>query len=170
MAPNFLYKHYKQIHMCKNEKLIGLLNDLIRINNDRFEGYKNLLTAKISLDKDVRLLVYNMADQSRANTTALLSEVIRLRTAEATGASFSAAIYRPAMGLAKPFTARDSQAILEACKMREEIVQKSYYDVICMAEEIPDRILNVVSDQKRELKRAANMISVFRHVPRAAAA
>ena len=156
--------------MQKNEKLIGMLNDLIRINNDRFEGYKNLLTEKISLDKDVSLLVYNMASQSRTNSSVLITEVIKLRTAENTGVSFSADIYRPTMGLSKSFDGKDSQSILAACKLREELVQKAYYDVLCVSAEIPERILNIISDQKREMKSTANMIRVSSHIPRASVA
>lgn len=146
--------------MHKNEKLIGMLNDLIRINNDRFEGYKNLLTKNIGLHKEIRLLVFNMADQSRTFTTALILETARLRTAEVTGASFSASIYRPTMGLAKEFCDNNEPAILIDCQRREELIQKAYYDALSLATEIPDRILNLVSDQKRELKITSSMIKV----------
>ena len=148
--------------MHKNEKLIGMLNDLIRINNDRFEGYKNLLAEKNVIDNDIRLLVFNMADQSRANTSALITEVIKLRTADVTGASFSASIYRPNMGLKKSVSTGDRHSILESCKMREEIIQKAYYDALSLAAEIPDAILNLISDQKREMKSVNNMINIYR--------
>jgi len=156
--------------MHKNEKLIGMLNDLIRINNDRFEGYKNLLAEKNVIDNDIRLLVFNMADQSRANTSALITQVIKLRTANVTGASFSASIYRSSIGLNKGFTAYDRHSILESCKLREEVIQKAYYDAISLAAEIPDHILNLISDQKREMKSVNNMINICLQTSRAVAA
>ncbi|MES2645625.1 MAG: DUF2383 domain-containing protein [Bacteroidota bacterium] len=144
--------------MQKNEKLIGVLNDLIRINNDRFEGYKNLLTSQVQLGKEQRLLVYNMADQSRAFTSDLITEVIKLRTAENSGASLSAGIYRQSMSFSSSFSGVTQNEILLACQHLEEAIQKAYYDAICMAIEVPDRILNLVNDQKREMKVASSMI------------
>lgn len=147
--------------MQKNEKLIGILNDLVQINNDRFEGYKSLLTKKVNLHRELRMLVYNMADQSRAFSSDLISELIKLRTNNTTGASFTAGLSRSTTGIARPFAENDVDGILHSCKQREETIQKAYYDALSMAIEIPDTILNLINDQKREMRITSYLI----HVP-----
>lgn len=144
--------------MKSNEKLIGLLNDLIRINNDRYEGYSSLLSRKVILDKDVWMLVYNLASQSRVNASNLIAEVIKLRTATATGASVSCGIYIQTLGLKNYIPAGDRQAILESCRHREEVVQKAYYDSLSLGLEMPDSIAALITDQKREMKISSGLL------------
>jgi hypothetical protein len=156
--------------MQKNEKLIGVLNDLIRINNDRFEGYKNLLTSKPALQNELGLLLLIMTNQSRAFTSDLIAEVIKLRTIENSGSSFSAGIYRQSISLANSFAGNSRDEIFQYCQNLELVIQKVYYDATCMAVEIPDRILNLVNDQKRELKVTSSRIKETLVLKHAAAA
>ena len=140
--------------MNTTEKLTGMLNDLIRINNDRYEGYASLLSRKINLDKDVSAMVCNLARQSRMNSSALIIEAVKLRTKTQTGSSFSAGIYSPLMGIKSPLSGNDRHSILDNCRHREELVQKAYYDALSSGIDIPENIAVMIADQKSEMKSA----------------
>jgi len=47
--------------MERNEKTIGVLNDLIRINNDRIEGYERAVRETNEGDMDLRNIFNRMA-------------------------------------------------------------------------------------------------------------
>jgi hypothetical protein len=146
--------------MKNHEKLIGLVNDLIRVNNDRYSSYSALLSRNIILDRDVWLLVCNLAAQSRSNSVQLINEAIKLRNAEGTGSSLTAGIYSNAPGLKEPIVFADRSTLLAECKRREEVVQKVYYDALSFGIELPDEMIALVSDQKREMKISASLFVV----------
>ena len=51
--------------MEKNERAIEVLNDLIRINNDRIEGYEKAVDKANETDMDLRSIFNRMAQESR---------------------------------------------------------------------------------------------------------
>jgi uncharacterized protein (TIGR02284 family) len=144
--------------MISNEKLAGMLNDLIRINNDRYEGYASLLSRKVILDKDIWKLVCDLARQSRMNSSALIGQAIKLRTSQQTGSNLTAGIYSPQMGIKSELSGIDRQCILENCRHREDLVQKAYYDALSSGIDIPEDIAILIADQKKEMK-AASMLA-----------
>ena len=140
--------------MNTNEKLTGMLNDLISINNDRYEGYARLLSRRSPLDKDVCNLLCNLARQSRLNSAALLIEAVKLRTKTQTGSSFTAGIYSPLLGIKSPLAGTDRTSVLENCRHREDLIQKAYYDALSSGIDIPESIAALLADQKRDMKQA----------------
>ena len=144
--------------MTSNEKLAGMLNDLIRINNDRYEGYASLLSRKITLDRDIWKLVCDLARQSRMNSSSLLVATVKLRTSERTNSSLSAGIYSPLMGFKSSLAGIDRDCIIENCRHLEELVQKAYYDALSSGIDIPEDIALLISEQKKEMKEASLMV------------
>jgi uncharacterized protein (TIGR02284 family) len=149
--------------MISNEKLAGMLNDLIRINNDRYEGYANLLSRKVILDGDVWKLVCDLAKQSRMNSSSLIVAAIKLRTSQQTGSNLSAGIYSPHMGIKTEISGLDRQCILDNCRHREDLVQKAYYDALSSGIDIPEDVAILIAEQKKEMK-AASMLVRAKHV------
>ena len=140
------------------EKLAGVLNDLIRINNDRYDGYASLLSRKIILDKDIWKLVCDLAKQSRINSSTLLVAAIKLRTSEKTNSSLSAGIYSPLMNIKTSLAGNDRDSMIENCRHFEELVQKVYYDALSSGIDIPEDIALLISEQKKEMKEASLMV------------
>jgi uncharacterized protein (TIGR02284 family) len=146
--------------MKSNEKLAGMLNDLIRLNNDRYEGYANLLSRKVILDGDVWTLVCDLAKQSRMNSSALIVQAIKLRTSQQTCSNLSAGIYSPLMGIKSEIGGMDRDCILENCRHREDLVQKVYYDALSSGIDIPEDVAALLTDQKKEMKAASMLVRV----------
>ena len=65
--------------MNTNEKLTEVLNDLIRINNDRTTGYLNASDEAKTIDVDLQATFNKMADESRKYAAQLTNEVNEVR-------------------------------------------------------------------------------------------
>ena len=61
--------------MEKNERAIEVLNDLIRINNDRIEGYEKAIDKANETDVDLRAIFNRMAQESRKYANDLTTHV-----------------------------------------------------------------------------------------------
>ncbi len=148
--------------MEKNEKLIGILNDLIRINNDRVQGYRKAIAETGAIDADLRNVFQRFADDSRKNTSGLTTEVIKLRGEAATGATFSGKVYRAWMDVKTTFTGKDRLAILELCEHGEDVAQEAYDEALASKVEIPAHIRTIITDQKADLKKAHDTVKSYR--------
>ncbi len=61
--------------MQHNEDMVSVLNDLIRINNDRINGYEKAITETKDADDDLKSVFRRMADESRQHKSELIVEV-----------------------------------------------------------------------------------------------
>src|SRR2546421_9780279 len=113
-----------------NENLTGVLNDLIRINNDRIEGYKRAAKEADDSDVDLKALFNRMADESRQYVAELTREVIKLGGEPATGTTASGKIYRAWMDVKATFTGKDREALLASCEFGEDAAQKAYQEAL----------------------------------------
>src|SRR5437868_6036884 len=103
------------IVMQTNEELIEVLNDLIRINNDRIEGYEKAITETKDIDVDLKTLFRRMADQSRGNKTELVQEVQKKGGgADTNSTTNSGKIYRAWMSVKATFAGKDRKSVLAA--------------------------------------------------------
>ena len=57
------------------EKSVEILNDLIRINNDRIEGYEHAFNELEDDDFDLKTIFQNYREESIQNVDALTAEV-----------------------------------------------------------------------------------------------
>lgn len=108
------------------EKIVSLLNDLIRINHDRVVGYERALEELKEGDGDLKTLFQRYITESREYTHELTQEVKRLGGDPADGTTNSGKIYRVWMDLKSAITGKDRKTILENCEFGEDAAQKAY--------------------------------------------
>ena len=77
-----------------NTSLTELLNDLIRINNDRIEGYEKAISETDEIDMDLKAIFSKMENESRDNVRELNAAVETLGETPAEGTTVSGKIYR----------------------------------------------------------------------------
>ena len=138
--------------MERNEKVTGILNDLIRINHDRIVGYEKAIDELKSEDADLRTLFQRYIQESRGYADELTHEVTRLGGDPADGTTNSGKIYRVWMDLKAVVTGHDRKTVLNNCEFGEDAAQKAY-DMALNADvayEAPLRDLSV--QQKAKLK------------------
>ena len=102
--------------METNESLVEVLNDLIRINNDRIDGYEKALEEVEDSDLDLRGIFHKMANESREYVQELSREVAALGGEVASGTTNSGKIYRVWMDIKATFTGHDRTSVLESCE------------------------------------------------------
>ena len=141
------------------------LNDLIRINNDRIEGYSKA-TAQAN-DQDLQSLFSQFVQQSRQFANELRG-LVNIRygsddndkqvTDETTA---SGKIYRAWMEVKDKFTGGTRKSVLSSCEFGEDAAQKAYKTALEDEDLAPD-VRGVIERQKAELLDAHNQVKAMR--------
>ena len=151
------------IVMQHNEDLIEVLNDLIRINNDRVEGYEKAITETKDIDTDLQSLFRRMADQSRQNKTELVQEVQKKGGgADTNSTTNSGKIYRAWMSVKATFAGKDRKSVLAACEFGEDAAQKAYKEALESEATMDVDIRQLIVKQQASLKESHDLIKRHR--------
>ncbi len=145
-----------------NDNLTEVLNDLIRINNDRITGYEKAADEARNIDVDLRTIFSRMAEESRQYAAELTQEVVKLGGEPATGTTNSGKIYRVWMDVKATFTGSNRQAILENCEFGEDAAQKAYDSALKSDAEINADVRQLITKQKASLKTSHDVIKKYR--------
>jgi uncharacterized protein (TIGR02284 family) len=148
--------------MAQNKEVIEVLNDLIRINNDRTAGYTRAAEDTKVVDVDLRTIFERFADESRQYAIELTSQVGRLGGEPATGTTASGKIYRAWMNVKDMFTGKDRHALLASCEYGEDAAQRAYEDALTADTPLPTDIMQLITSQKASLRNAHDMIKRYR--------
>lgn len=138
-----------------------VLEDLIKINNDRIEGYEKALKDLKPEDADLRILFLRAIDQSRTIRSALGRELETLGSDIPTGTSASGSIHRAWLELKATFTGHGRHAILASCEFGEDAIQKAYESALS-SEHLPEYLSRTVLEEKQELKTIHDEIKALR--------
>lgn len=148
--------------MATNDNLIEVLNDLIRINNDRIVGYEKASDEARNIDIDLRAVFSRMADESRQYAAELTQEVVKLGGEAATGTTNSGKIYRVWMDVKATFSGSTRQAILENCEFGEDAAQKAYDSALKTDADLTADVRQLIANQKSSLKTSHDVIKKYR--------
>jgi uncharacterized protein (TIGR02284 family) len=136
----------------ENEKVIGILNDLVRINHDRVEGYEKAIDELKDEDADLKALFGRYVTESREYARELTTEVSRLGGDPADGTTNSGKIYRVWMDLKAAITGKDRKTILNNCEFGEDAAQKAYDTALNTDVDLEPSIRELIVRQKATLK------------------
>ena len=138
--------------MERNEKIRDILNDLIRINNDRVVGYGKAIDELKPEDADLAALFNRYINESKQYSDELTHEVTRLGGDPADGTTNSGKIYRVWMDLKAAITGKDRQTILNNCEFGEDAAQKAYDMALNSDTELDPPLRDLIVRQKTQLK------------------
>ena len=150
-----------------NENTIEVLNDLIRINNDRIDGYEKAIAEVEDIDIDLKGIFQKMANESRENVSELSGQVATLGGEMATGTTSSGKIYRVWMDIKATFTGHDRQSVLESCEYGEDAAQEAYDDALASDAELSVDLRQIITSQKASLLESHDLIKKYRDVHQA---
>lgn len=153
--------------MENNQKTIEVLNDLIRINNDRIEGYEKAIRETNESDVDLHSVFSKMADESRQYRTELSEEVRRLGGDPSSSTTGQGKIYRVWMDIKTAFSTKERQSVLELCEYGEDAAQKAYQEAL-EEKELPSDIRSLVQHEKESLRSSHDTIKNYRDLQRSA--
>jgi uncharacterized protein (TIGR02284 family) len=112
----------------ENEKTIDVLNTLIQINNDRFEGYDTAF--KETEEQDLKTLFSQFMLTSQKCKQELVNEVIRLGGVPTESTRMTGKFFRIWMDVKAFITGKDRKNILSSCEFGENIAIKTYQKVL----------------------------------------
>lgn len=144
-----------------NENTVDVLNDLVRINNDRVEGYNK---AGENTEKDNFDLISTfgkMKDQSNDYLKDLSALIIKYGGEVADDSTTMGKIYRTWMDVQNAFTSDDRQVVLNECEFGEDAAQKAYKMALDETE-LTEEARSLIAMQKSALKDAHDLIKAYR--------
>lgn len=146
-----------------NKEAITVLNDLLRINSDRIEGYEKAASEIKELsDSDLKSLFYMMAEESRRYKTTLTEAVTRLGGEPATATSAAGDIYRVWMDVKAAFSGDDALAALQSCEFGEDNALKAYRNALKQDITWPIGTREILESQYASLKASHDKIKRLR--------
>lgn len=138
--------------MEKNEKVIGVLNDLLRINHDRIVGYEKAIDELKDEDADLKTLFHRYTQESKQYSNQLTHEVTRLGGNPTDGTTNSGKVYRVWMDLKAAIAGKDRKTILENCEFGEDAAQKAYDMALNSDVELKATLRELLIQQKAALR------------------
>ena len=145
-----------------NEKVIGVINDLIRINNDRVVGYEKAIEELKDGDADLKILFQKYITDSRQYSRELTTEVTRLGGDPAQGTTNSGKIYRVWMDVKAAFSGDDALAALQSCEFGEDNALKAYRNALQKDITWPIGTREILESQYASLKASHDKIKRLR--------
>ncbi len=144
-----------------NENTVDVLNDLVRINHDRIEGYTK---AEQNTDKDNFDLISTfgkMKNQSNDYLLDLSALVIKYGGEVAEDSTTMGKIYRTWMDVQNAFTSDERQVVLNECEFGEDAAQKAYKMALDETE-LTEEARSLIAMQKNALKDSHDLIKAHR--------
>jgi len=144
-----------------NQKELGLLNDLVRINNDRIEGYQKASENLKGDNNNLRDLFGSLQTESEQNNQQLTGEIKHLGGSPDTGTTTGGKVYRTWMDVKATFGGNDPKSILESCERGEDAAKKAYQTVL-ESGDLSDNITAVIANQQERQLQAHDRIKALR--------
>jgi uncharacterized protein (TIGR02284 family) len=111
-----------------DKKTIQLLNKLIQINNDRFEGYETAF--KETDEQYLKILFSSLMLTSQKCKQTLINEVVRYGGVPTESTRIAGKLFRVLMDVKAAITGKDQKAILNSCLFGEHIALETYQNML----------------------------------------
>jgi uncharacterized protein (TIGR02284 family) len=145
-----------------NKELVNVLNDLIRINKDRVEGYQKAVNELEGKDIDLKTMFTNMANHSSQFSTELNSAVQSLGGDPAGDSTQSGKIYRVWMDIRSSVSGHDRKSVLDLCEFGEDAALKAYKEALSSDAEIPAEIRQMLETQRSHIQTSHDVVKRYR--------
>ena len=152
--------------MERNQRAIDVLNDLIRINNDRIEGYRKAIDETNASDTDLHNIFNRMAQESRKYSQELIDQVQRLGGEPASGTTAAGKVYRVWMDVKSGFARSERKSVLEECEYGEDAAQRAYEKALAPDNDLTPDVRRLIQDEKTALKASHDTIKSYRDMQR----
>jgi uncharacterized protein (TIGR02284 family) len=147
----------------KTKEIVSVLNDLIRINNDRSEGYeKAAQEVQDTFHAEIKTMFYQFAEESRRYKEDLVLAVRQLGGDPAESTTASGKLYRAWMDVKVAFAGDDVKATLESCEFGEDAALKAYKEALESETSWPADIAALVANQRQLIRASHDRVKRYR--------
>ncbi|WP_019989495.1 ferritin-like domain-containing protein [Rudanella lutea] len=148
--------------MIKDEEIVESLNDLVKINNDRIQGYEKAV--EDNEDSQLDSLFRHMIVQSQNFRSQLADHIVRIdgtAVSDATSTDVSSKIHRAWIDIKSALTGKDRDTVLSSVEFGESAAVEAYEDAI-EDDHLPAYIKEQLQNQLSELRAALDKIKALR--------
>jgi len=145
------------------QKSVTLLNELIKVNNDRIAGFAHAVTELGDNDFELKTHFKNFKEESREYVHEL-SRAIDMMGGEPeadTGTTSGGDLHWVWLYIKAPFSRLNRQTILEACERSEEDIKKAYRDVLTKEAYLSPDLKKLISKQQQGIINAEDKIKAL---------
>lgn len=139
--------------MSNLRKIIEVLNDLIKINKEREEGYVKAGRELTPAEHNLRGVFERKAQESRNNVMVLQHKAAEIGAnieEEPVANTFTGALYNAWTGLKEVFNTNDNTSILKCCEADEEAAHQCYLRAL-NDNDLPDDLTTVIRQQQQSI-------------------
>ncbi len=144
------------------EKSIEVLNDLIKINNDRIAGFTYAAKELCEKDIDLKAFFFRLKDESRRNVHELGTAINKSGGEIEMGMSGSGTLHRIWLDVKATFSGHDSKSVLEECERGEDAIKKVYQRALAPDGGLSPDFAEMVLRQQQKIIAAHNQIKALR--------
>ena len=150
--------------MITNKEIVDDLNDLVKINNDRIQGYEKA----IEDNEDAQLddLFRHYVIQSQQFRSQLAEHIVRidgLAVSDATSTDVTSKLHRAWIDIKSAITGKDRETVLSSVEFGESAAVEAYRDAIDK-DHIPAYIKEDLIKQLSELQSALEKVKGLQKV------
>lgn len=146
-----------------------VIYDLIKVNNDRIEGYKTAISEIDTKEQDLITLFTDFINNSQKNKDALVSIAPKMGVESTDDTANTGKLYRLWMDVKAAISTDTRQAVLESCEFGEDAALKVYNSIENHAEEIPAELVELTAAQKIIIKQDHDRVKKLRDREKASA-
>jgi uncharacterized protein (TIGR02284 family) len=144
------------------EKEIDVINDLIKINNDRVAGFEKAGRDLEGADAVLTSAFNKLSGESRQYVAELTDIAQQYGVEPADGTSTSGDLHRAWIDIKATFTGSDLLAILNECERGEDAAKAAYRDALDPENELSAELLRVLQLQQRGIIEGHDLIKSLR--------
>jgi len=152
--------------MENQEKTVGVLNDLIQINNDRADGFDKAAADLKEENIDLKVTFDKLSSDSRTNVTELAALVGRSGDQPDTGNTILGSLHRAWIDIKATFGGDDRHSILAECERGEDAIKKAYRDAL-QENELGEEVRAVLLKQQDGINASHDAIKALRDAHKA---
>ena len=153
--------------METHESMNEILNDLVKINNDRIAGYEKAISESKDLDIDLKAIFESMIRESNQYKTELSAEIQKDGGQVEDETTSSGKIYRAWMDIKSTFTESDRHSILASCEFGEDAAQRAYEAALASDQLLNTDVRKLIEDEQSSLKQSHDLIKKERDAHKA---
>lgn len=144
--------------MITNKEIVDDLNELVKINNDRIQGYEKAI--EDNKDADLDDLFRHYVIQSQNFRSQLADHIVRidgLAVSDVTSTDASSKLHRAWIDIKSALTGKDRSSVLSSVEFGENAAVEAYEDAIAK-DHIPAYIKEDLQKQLSDLKASYDKI------------
>ncbi len=146
--------------MATTTETTSVVKDLIRINNDRYNGF--VKAAEDVEDSSLKDLFTRLGKQSNDFKNELTPFAAGEDLDEATDTSVGSKLHRAWIDIKQAITGKDRHTILQSCEWGEDQILHTYKDTLEKENGLSADVRMVVQRQETQLQQAHDMIKALR--------